>query len=151
MKFRGYLADDFEAMFRLDELCFEEPFRFSRAMMKRFAEAKKARVVIAEEKGLAGFCVVHVESVQDGCVGYVVTLDVAVEWRRKGLAGELMRRVEKEVIADGCDVMVLHVAVGNFVAIRFYEDVGYERVDRVDGFYGEGGDAWVYRKEFRHN
>ena len=143
MKFRGYIADDFEAMFRLDESCFEEPFRFSRTMMKRFAEAKKARVVIAEEKELAGFCVAHVER---GDVAYVVTLDVAVEWRRKGLAGELMRRVEDEVRAEGCEVMVLHVAVGNFAAIRFYEDAGYERVDRAVGFYGVAGDGWVYRK-----
>ena len=146
MKFRGYIADDFEAMFCLDQLCFEEPFRFSRTMMKRFAEARKARVVIAEEKELAGFCVVHVERVEDGFVGYVVTLDVVLEWRRKGLAGELMRRVEDEVRSEGCEVMVLHVAVGNFAAIRFYEDAGYERVDRAVGFYGVAGDGWVYRK-----
>jgi len=94
MEFRGYRADDFEAMFALDEACFAPEFRFSRAMMRRFAEAKKARVVIAEEDGLAGFCVVHVERVAGGCVGYVVTLDVAASFRRSGLATELMRRVE---------------------------------------------------------
>jgi ribosomal-protein-alanine N-acetyltransferase len=146
MEFRGYRADDFEAMFALDEVCFAPEFRFSRAMMRRFAEAKKARVVIAEEDGLAGFCVVHLKRVEDGCVGYVVTLDVAAPWRRQGLAGELMRRVEGQVLEAGCGAMVLHVFVGNTGAIRFYERSGYVRSGRAVGFYGDGGDAWVYRK-----
>ena len=146
MTFRGYEEADFEAMFRLDEACFEGAFRFSRAMMRRFAEAKKARVVIAEEEGLAGFCIVHVERVEGGRVGYVVTLDVAAAWRRKGLAAELMRRVETEAHEAGCGAMVLHVFVENDGAIRFYERCGYERWTRARGFYGEGGDAWVYRK-----
>jgi len=146
MEFRGYRADDFEAMFRLDEACFELPFRFTRAMMRRFAEVKKARVVIAEENGLAGFCIVHVERVDGGRVGYVVTLDVAVGFRRRGLAAELMRQVEAQAFEAGCGAMVLHVFVGNDGAIRFYERCGYERWARAEGFYGEGGDAWVYRK-----
>lgn len=146
MIFRPYRSDDLAALFALDEACFEPPFRFSRAAMRRFAEAKKARVVIAEEDGLAGFCIVHVERVEGGRVGYVVTLDVAEQWRRKGLAGELMRRVEAEAHEAGCWAMVLHVFVGNDGAIRFYERCGYERWEKAIGFYGEGGDAWVYRK-----
>jgi ribosomal-protein-alanine N-acetyltransferase len=146
MQFRGYRPDDFEAMFRLDEDCFAPEFRFSRAMMQRFAEAKKARVVIAEENGLAGFCIVHVERVEGGRVGYLVTLDVAASWRRKGLAAELMRRVEAEERAAGCGAMALHVFTGNDGAIRFYERVGYVRWGKAIGFYGDAGDAWIYRK-----
>ncbi|HZL28472.1 MAG TPA: GNAT family N-acetyltransferase [Acidobacteriaceae bacterium] len=146
MEFRGYRPDDFEAMFRLDEACFGPPFRFSRATMRRFAEAKKARVVVAEQEGLAGFCVMHVERVPGGCVGYIVTLDVAVAFRRRGLAAELMRRVEDTAREAGCQAMALHVSVGNDGAIRFYERCGYERSARAEGFYGKGGDAWIYRK-----
>ena len=61
---RGYRDDDLDAMFRLDEVCFEAPFRFSRAAMRRFAKARRARVAIAELDGeLVGFCIVHVETV----------------------------------------------------------------------------------------
>ncbi len=143
MEFRGYRLEDFEGLFALDELCFEPPFRFSRGAMRRFAEAKKARVVIAEDGGLAGFCIVHVER---GGVGYVVTLDVAEVWRRRGLAGDLMCRVEGEASAAGCTQMLLHVFEGNARAVRFYERNGYERVGVAAGFYGHGVDALVYRK-----
>ena len=141
---RRYRAGDLEAMFRLDEVCFEEPFRFSLAVMRRFAEARRARVVVAESDGvLVGFCVVHVEAAK---VGYVVTLDVAPEWRRKGLAGVLMGAVEDQVRAAGCEVMVLHVFTGNEAAIRFFERLGFGwgGVDVV--FYGDGVGALVYQK-----
>ncbi|MES2393174.1 MAG: GNAT family N-acetyltransferase [Acidobacteriota bacterium] len=144
---RGYTPADLDAMFALDVLCFDEPFRFSRRTMQRFAEAKKARVVIAELVGdVVGFAIAHVERVEGGRVGYVVTLDVAEPMRRHGLATTLMQRLEVVSREAGCDAMVLHVYEGNEGAIRFYERMGYERVQRARGFYGPGVDGWVYRK-----
>ena len=145
--FRGYRAGDLEAMYALDMVCFEEPFRFSRREMRTFAEARGAKVVIAELDGvLAGFCIVQVEAAKRGGLGYVVTLDVAIEFRRSGLAARLMERVEGEALAVGCAEMRLHVFTGNEAAIRFYERTGYEFVRRDEGFYGVGVDALVYRK-----
>ena len=72
IQLRGYEPRDLDTMFRLDEACFEEPFRFTRLAMQRFAESREARVVIADSDGnLAGFAILHVE----GRVGYIVTLD----------------------------------------------------------------------------
>lgn len=141
---RDYQPSDLDAMFRLDEACFEEPFRFSQTAMRRFAESRKARVVIAESDGkLAGFAILHVE----GRVGYVVTLDVAEEFRRRGLAARLMQRMEQYAADADCVVVGLHVFVGNEDAIRFYEQAGYVRAGDVPRFYGEELDAWVYRKK----
>ena len=144
---RGYRDGDLDGMFRLDEVCFETPFRFSRAAMRRFAEARRARVVIAELGGeLVGFCIVHVETVEREEVGYVVTLDVALAWRRQGLAGMLMERGEAEAREAGCSSMALHVFTGNEAAIRFYERMGYAFWARDEDFYGVGVDGLVYRK-----
>ena len=144
IQLRGYEARDLDAMFRLDEACFEEPFRFTRTAMQRFAESRKARVVIAESDGaLAGFAILHVE----GRVGYVVTLDVDADFRRQGLARQLMQAMEQQAAEAGCAVVGLHVFVGNEAAIQFYERVGYERAGDVPGFYGAGFAAWAYRKK----
>jgi ribosomal-protein-alanine N-acetyltransferase len=146
IELREYEARDLDAMFRLDEACFEEPFRFTRSAMRRFAESCKARVIIAESAGeLVGFAILHVE----GRVGYIVTLDVAEEFRRRGLARQLMEAMEQEAEGAACAVVGLHVFVGNDAAIRFYEHMGYARVGDVPGFYGEGLDAWVYRKKLQ--
>jgi len=140
---REYRDGDIEAMYALDVACFEPVFRFSRRAMRRFAEARGAVTVLAEvEADLAGFCIVQMEE----RVGYVVTLDVAPAWRRRGLARQLMADVEARVLGAGGVGMELHVFAGNVGAVRFYEGTGYERMGMVEGFYGRGLDALVYGK-----
>jgi ribosomal-protein-alanine N-acetyltransferase len=132
-------------MWALDVLCFEPVFRFSRRAMRSFAEAAGAVTILAESDAtseLAGFCIVQV----DERVGYVVTLDVAAAWRRRGLARRLMAEVERRVGAAGGVGMVLHVFTGNAGAIRFYEGMGYARMGLAEGFYAPGVDALVYEK-----
>jgi ribosomal-protein-alanine N-acetyltransferase len=140
---REYRPGDAEAMYALDVACFESVFRFSRRAMRHLAEARGAVTVLAEAEGeLVGFCIAHVEA----NTGYVVTLDVAPAWRRRGLAGWLMAEVETKVRAAGAESIALHVFTGNVGAVQFYERMGYDRVGMARGFYGRGLDALVYRK-----
>jgi [ribosomal protein S18]-alanine N-acetyltransferase len=147
---RDYRDTDLEAMFRLDVACFAPEFRFDRESMRIFAEERGAVALVAEamDGGVVGFVIVHLERVAAGWRGYVVTLDVAEEWRRKGLAGMMMREAEARAVAAGARWMELHVFTGNAAAIRFYERLGYERSGTKRRFYGsEGLDAFVYRRE----
>jgi ribosomal-protein-alanine N-acetyltransferase len=144
---RRYLPADLDALYAMDVACFEAPFRFSRSMMRRFAEAAKARVVVAAAgPKIVGFCIVHVEREESGRVGYVVTLDVEEDYRRTGIAAMLMEEAERQCAASGCAAMVLHVFVGNAAALRFYERCGYERTSAEPGFYGVGLAAEVWLK-----
>jgi [ribosomal protein S18]-alanine N-acetyltransferase len=147
---RDYRALDLEAMFRLDVACFTAEFRFDRASMQAFAAEPGAIALVAEtmDGELVGFVIVHTERAAAGRRGYVVTLDVSEDWRRKGLAGRLMREAESRTVAAGARWMELHVFTGNEAAIRFYERLGYERIAMRRRFYGADGlDALVYRKE----
>ena len=166
---RTFADADLEAMFALDRRCFQEPFRFSRAAIRGFAKAANADVVLVgvgagagdgarDTAGagagggdqLAGFVIIHREFRAGDSMGaefgYVVTLDVAPEWRGTGVAGALMREAEARQARAGIEAMRLHVSVENAVAIRFYERCGYLRLGLVVGFYGAGGDALLYRK-----
>jgi ribosomal-protein-alanine N-acetyltransferase len=149
---RDYRAADLEAMFRLDEACFAEEFRFDQESMREFAEEENAIVRVAETvcDEIVGFVIAHVGRVVTGLQAYVVTLDVAAEYRRKGLAGRLVRESEVSAIAAGVQWMQLHVFTGNEGAIRFYERLGYKRIRVKRRFYGAPGlDAFVYGKELR--
>jgi ribosomal-protein-alanine N-acetyltransferase len=148
MRLREYDSADLGAIFALDEVCFEAPFRFSARAMRQFVEARNALTVVAEaESGdIEGFCIAHVERTSSGPVAYVVTLDVAPQHRRRGLARKMMKRIEQEARVAGCVAMDLHVSVENGGAIVFYESVGYQRMQRVSSFYGAGRDAFLYWK-----
>jgi ribosomal-protein-alanine N-acetyltransferase len=144
---RGYRLDDFEVMFALDELCFEPAFRFSRSAMRRFAEARRARVVLAESAGrTVGFFILHIEKSANGCAGYIVTLDVDPNVRRHGIARNLMANAEALIRVEGCHTILLHVFTGNAGAIAFYEEQGFGRTHTAESFYADGVDAFVYRK-----
>ena len=134
-------------MVALDDVCFAEPFRFSRASMRSFAQAKNACVVIAEtDNDLAGFCILHVEQSRRRFIGYIVTLDVAPTHRRQGLATQLMSAVERMAADDGCDRVTLHVFSENAAAISFYDRSGYSITGPEPEFYGAGLDALVMTK-----
>ncbi len=154
VELRGYRPSDLQAMFALDEVCFEQPFRFDLRAMRRFAEAPGALVVIASTKatlaGLCGFAIVHLEGVTGRRRGYVVTLDVAPQRRRSGVASLLMDEAESLAAEVGAGRMALHVFTGNAGAMRFYEARGYERTGLQRGFYGMDDsvsrDGLVYSK-----
>jgi ribosomal-protein-alanine N-acetyltransferase len=145
---RGYQPSDIDALYALDVVCFEEPFRFTRAAMRGFATSLRAQVVIAEEAGVVvGFCIAHVERIRAQRVGYIVTLDVAPSHRRRGLARRMMQAIEAACIAQRCDVLALHVYVANEAAIGFYQRCGFVFVMLVPDFYGVGLNAAVWHKQ----
>jgi ribosomal-protein-alanine N-acetyltransferase len=148
MRLREYNSTDLGTIFALDEVCFEPPFRFPARVMRQFAEARNALTVVAETEAgeIAGFCIAHVERAGKGLRAYVVTLDVAPQYRRHGLARQMMERIEQQAIEAGCDSMELHVSVDNKGAIAFYERESYERLHIVKSFYGLGRHGYVYRK-----
>jgi [ribosomal protein S18]-alanine N-acetyltransferase len=148
ISFRNYRATDLDAMFRLDEVCFTEEFRFDRESMREFAEEPNAVVQVAEKVcgEIVGFVIAHIEASE--LRAYVVTLDVAPDHRQRGLAMRLMREAEACAVAAGVRWMQLHVFTGNNAAVRFYERIGYERISVRRGYYGGAGlDAIVYRKD----
>lgn len=163
---RPYRSGDLDALHALDVACFAEPFRFSRAMVRRSVEAKNALVVMAEGKPereaagegdrdgeIVGFAVLHVERVRGEAekVGYVVTLDVAEPARRLGVARAMMAELERQAREVGCGFVWLHVFTGNAAAITFYERLGFERTGEARDFYAPGLGAWVYAKRLRES
>ena len=148
---RDYEKADLEAMYQLDVLCFERPFRFSRGMMRRFAEARGAvvrlAVLSAAPETVAGFCIGELSRAGSALELYVVTLDVAPGYRRQGVAQALLEAVEGTAREAGANAAALHVHQGNGAAMALYERCGYIVSGLAPAFYGAGLDAWIYRKQ----
>jgi ribosomal-protein-alanine N-acetyltransferase len=149
---RDYRPTYLDAMYRLDQDCFSPEFRFDRESMRAFAEEPDAivRIALMTDGEIVGFVIVHLEPIETEQRAYVVTLDVAKGYRRRGLAARLLRDAEESATATGARWMELHVFSGNEGAIRFYEHSGYGRVGVRRRFYGKSGlDAFVYRKDLK--
>ena len=131
---------DLESMYRLDCVCFEPVFRFSRTAIRRFATADGAFTLVAERDGdLAGFIIVQIDP--PGTEAHVVTLDVDPQLRRQGIAQALMLKAEQQAGIAGAHSMALHVWSGNQPARAFYQGLGYSGVQLHPDFYAPGMDA----------
>lgn len=80
-------------------------------------------------------------------VGHVTSLAVLDDFRRQGLARELMNQLHYHLeTCYGVDAVGLHVRQSNVPAGRLYKRFGYEAADRIPAYYQDGEDAFFMRK-----
>ena len=147
MLYRLFQPGDFAQLYAIEEICFQPPFRFSRAFMRKLTESRRFVAWIAEQDGvLTGFAIVDLKAASEPPATYIQTIEVAPEWRGQGIASELLRRVESSSYDGGARFVWLHVDTENKIAIRLYEAHGYMREGREEHFYARHRGAFIYRK-----
>ncbi len=147
MDFRPYACEDFEALYAVEELCFEPLFRFGRGYMRRLVSRSDVAAWIAEEDGrMAGFAVVEWAQRKSGVTAYIQTIEVAPEARGRGVGRQLLERIEDSARAAGAGLIWLHVEAANEGAIRLYERQGYDCAGRQENYYPLGRAALIYSK-----
>jgi ribosomal-protein-alanine N-acetyltransferase len=152
VQYRPYKPEDFDALYALEEVCFQPPFRFGRRYMRSVVVREDAAAWIAEDEGaMAGFAIVHWENRRGGVRAYLETLEVRPDLRGKGTGGELLRRCEESARAAGAETMGLHVEAENGAAIALYRAHRFELQGREEGYYPEGRAAEVYVKRLAGN
>ncbi len=75
----------------------------------------------------------------------VLTLAVAPEARRQGVAGALLAAAMAAAREQAARTMVLEVAIGNTAARALYERAGFVEAGRRPRYYADGGDALILR------
>lgn len=147
MNYRLYREDDFTQLYEIELACFEPPIRFSRQTMRKFLSDSASAAWIAEEDGqMAGFAIVYWAQAPEQPLAYIQTLEVAPAQRNRGVARELLRRIEESARDAGAHVIWLHVAESNAAAIRLYEAHGYGSQGREANYYAQGIHALLYAK-----
>lgn len=68
---------------------------------------------------------------------YIMTLGTVHKYRQAGLATQLIEQCYKEIIENDpqCGALYLHVITTNPSAIRFYERLGFWRVQEIPDYY----------------
>lgn len=147
MDYRLYREDDFTQLYAIELACFEPPFRFSRNTMRTLIRDPGSATWIAEEQEqMTGFAIVFWAQPPEQPLAYIQTLEVAPPQRNRGIARELLRRLEVSAKSAGAHVIWLHVAETNTLAIRLYEAHGYCEQGREENYYAKEIAALLYAK-----
>jgi ribosomal protein S18 acetylase RimI-like enzyme len=145
--YRLYRPADFPQLYAIEQLCFQPPFRFSRPTMQLLVTSPNSATWIAEEdRQMAGFAIA--EWLMEGAqtVAYIQTLEVSPSHRKRGIATELLHRLEASATAARAQVLSLHVAESNASAIRLYQAHGFSLRGREEDYYAPGIAAFIYSK-----
>jgi [ribosomal protein S18]-alanine N-acetyltransferase len=147
MLFRRYSADDFQALYAIEERCFEPRFRFGRGYMQHLIRNPEAITWIAEEDGvMAGFAIVAWGKGVNTDGGYLQTIEVLPAFRGRGIGEKLIGLAEVSAWSWNADILSLHVDAENEAAIGLYEKCGYRRRGRRENYYARGRSALLYEK-----
>jgi ribosomal protein S18 acetylase RimI-like enzyme len=80
---------------------------------------------------LDGVLVGTVTGGYDGHRGWIYSLAVSPETRRRGVGTALMRHVEQELAKRGCPKINLQVLASNAGTVAFYQKLGYRVEERI--------------------
>ena len=106
------------------------------------AIASSRKYLVASEGGIIGYGGAAIA----GEVVDIHTLTVREDYRRRGIGGELLKRLEAWSAERGIRKVMLEVAVTNEAAIKLYEAAGYQRIRVRPNYYGAGLDAYVMER-----
>jgi ribosomal protein S18 acetylase RimI-like enzyme len=137
---RDLRRSDIRRLHEIDSICFAEDIAYTRAELLFYLRHPYALAKVAERLGsIVGFAIGRVES---DFYGHVITLDVVPEARRSKIGTRLIEILHEEFRRVGVLLVVLEVDVENSGGQRFYEKLGYERIETLRGYYRERGDAY---------
>ena len=139
-------ADHLEELEKLERICFSRPW--SRKMLAEELENQCAAFLVAEDSvsgrvlGYAGLMVVADE-------GYITNVAVFPEYRRQGIAAQILQVFVQFAEANRLAFLTLEVRPSNVAAIALYQGFGFEEVGRRKNYYDlPKEDALILTKYF---
>lgn len=144
VRVRAFQPEEFEAAYRLDQVCYPPGIAYSRYVLKEFLSLPGARAWIAEEqKELVAFVIVR-QVGRDR--GHVITLDVREDRRRRGIGSKLLKTAEEWLAQQGVKRVQLETAVDNQAAVAFWQQAGYQVLRVLPRYYLDRDDAYQMEK-----
>ena len=139
-------ADHLDEIAALERVCFSRPW--SRNMLAEELENQCAAFLVAEDSvsgrvlGYAGLMVVADE-------GYITNVAVFPEYRRQGIAAQILQVFLQFAAANHLAFLTLEVRPSNAAAIALYQGFGFEEVGRRKNYYDlPKEDALILTKYF---
>lgn len=158
MKVRAAAADEFEALWQIDQNCFPPGIAYGRKELQWYMQLPRAFTLVGEkDHKIAGFVLASIAQVNGKrtgakpgaveSVGHIITIDVLAKWRRAGIGSTLLSQAEDKLREGGCRTVLLETGVDNESAIRFYKKHGYSVMQTLPRYYLDSLDAFLMGKK----
>ena len=141
--------NDLEAIYKIEQLCFDDIDVFEKDIFKFFLYKRGAIFLLAylpkekKKETIVGFIIVH----QKAFATYeIVTIDVHPSWQSKGIGTQFLQEIEDIITSKIKDenqstlsfAIELVVYEKNTKAKTLYEKCGYYYVETLKNYYSRG-------------
>lgn len=128
----------------LETMCFSMPWS-EKAIQSELTNPLSLWIVAIEGDIVAGY--VGSQSVMGEAD--MMNLAVAPEFRRQGIAGNLVQELIRNLCDEKVSSLTLEVRQSNSAAIALYEKLGFNQVGCRPNYYANPREAaWILRKEW---
>lgn len=137
-----------ESLYEIEKKCFTiEAFSKEQIENLLYAPNSISLVAVADGKTV-GFIIGLLQGKKGEKIGYIITIDVTPEYRRKRLGDKLLEEVERIFAENTVQSCYLEVRVDNKAALELYTKHGYKEIVRLKDFYHRGIDGIRMKKTF---
>jgi ribosomal-protein-alanine N-acetyltransferase len=118
--------------------------------MRDLLESSNVIAFLAKiDADIAGFVISLVEDFEGAELGHIVTIDVAVKHRRKGIGLTLLKSAEDALSQRKIRTVYLEVRAENTSALQLYRKQGYVKTEILENYYSTGIRALRMKKQLR--
>lgn len=127
---RGMLPNDLDQIVNIERICFSLPW--SKASFENEYKNEFAYYQCAEDSGkIAGY--MGMWRIIDEC--HITNVAVLPEYRNKGIAGRLIKKMVEICKCSEISAMTLEVRESNMAAINLYKKFGFFTVGKRPNYY----------------
>ncbi|HYA77771.1 MAG TPA: ribosomal protein S18-alanine N-acetyltransferase [Verrucomicrobiae bacterium] len=121
----------------IENQCFEQEAFTKRQLAYLLTDYNTIALVAKADADVAGFIVSQVEIEADTLYGHIITVNVAPNYRRKGIATKMLKEIEQIFEEKGINECHLEVREDNFAALKLYQNCSYRKIVRLEKYYGD--------------
>lgn len=138
-------AAHLDEVWRLDQRCFVDGEAYSRETFEFLLTSPDSLSyrAVTPGGGMIGFIVGVMEPDH---TGHITTVGVAPEHRRRGIANQMLAKMESSFGRRGARIVRLEVRSVNTAAQKLYRNAGYTVTQRLTRYYANGGDGLLMVK-----
>jgi ribosomal-protein-alanine N-acetyltransferase len=132
-----------DRLFEIEKECFEEEAFTKQQIAQLLTDYNSVSLIAEKGCKIMGFIIGIVYVDRTALNGHVLTIDVSIEHRRKGIGQMLLLELEK--IFEGKGVLVSHLEVreDNVAALGLYQKLGYKKIGKLEGYYGDASGIYL--------
>jgi len=136
-------AKSLDRLYQIEKECFVEEAFTKKQISLLLTDYNSVSLVAKEDGEIVGFIVGMIYPDGKTVNGHILTIDVSLSHRRRGVGQMLLQEMEKIFLQKRVEVSLLEVREGNVAAISLYRKLGYEEIGMLQNYYGRANGIYL--------